>query len=351
MIYILYCILIILLAYLGGKPSRASLLFRIMAAILYICIVGFRHYSVGVDSERYMEMYYSIPSQNYQWIEIGFDKLVRLLYDAGFSYTGLFLACIILTTIPMFCVLEKSRQYTFSAILLYIFTLSTVTNGMRQCISVALFFGSTLFILSRKKVLFFICISLALLFHYSSIILLPLYFIANRRFHRDIYIFLYAISFIFCFFDINSLIRPFLFLLGNFGLDYSENYEYYAYNFGSLSLLGFLYNTIVNCFIFYMMMRSNSHKKYPMLTNFVSLSFVLKNFAFNMPIMGRIILYFSWFEYLLIPLLVHELFRTKILQRQVSWIIIALLAIGFVHNLTGSVMKMTPYMFNFNLMQ
>ena len=267
MIYILYCFLIVLFAYLGGKPNRSSLFFRIMAALLYI------------------------------------------------------------------------------------FTLTTVTNGMRQCISVGLFFLGSYYIIARKKTPFFICIALAMLFHNSSVILLPLYFIANRSFRRDLYIVVYAISFLFCFFDVSVLIQPLVSLLGGFGLDYEENFEYYAFNFGSLSILGFLYTTFVNIVIFYMIIRTESYKKYPMLTNFVTLNFVLKNLAFNMPIMGRIIIYFSWFNSLLIPLLAYEMFKTKLSRRHAQWIIIALIAIGFVHNMTGRVMKMTPYQFNFSLME
>ena len=349
--YVLYCFLIILFAYLGGRKTSFSRLFRIITALLFICIVGFRDYSVGVDSERYMQLFYAIPFQNYQWIEIGFDRLVRFLYDAGFSYTGLFLACIVLTTIPIFLALEKCSHYTFTAILMYILTLTSVTNGMRQCISVAIFLWAGYFIVSRRLLPFLLCMVPALLFHASTIILIPLYFIANISINKAFYIITYLFSFAFCFVDFSNLIQPILSLMGIFGADYADNFEYYAFHFGGLSIMGFLYKTFLNLLVFFMMMRTESYKKYPMLTNFVFLSFILKNLAFNMPMIGRIILYFSWFEYILIPLLVFDMSRSESFRQIIRFVIFGLFAIGFVHSMIGGEMRMIPYHFNTVLFQ
>lgn len=342
MIYIIYSLLIVLCCYLGGKKKKGAYFYRVFACLAYICIVGFRHYSVGVDSERYMELFDYLPDQNYIWLEIGFDRLVRFLSSLGFTYTGLFFACIILTAIPIFLTLEKTDHYTFSAILFYILTLTSVTNGMRQCISVAIFVYGCYFIKERKIIPYLICIGFALLFHYSCIILLPLYFLLNRSMSSLIYTLVYAFSFVFCFADVSKIVEPLVFLISGLGRNYAEDFSYYAFGFGSLSILGFIFTTSINVLVFVIMIATDSFKKYPLLSNCVFISLVLKNMTFSMPIIGRIALFFSWFMYLLIPILV-SLNKPKQLLLFARVAICLLLSVGFVHNVTSSEMQMMPY--------
>ena len=124
---------------LGDKHKGNLVLFRIVPCLLFIAIVGFRNYTVGVDSESYRTLYYAIPNQDYVWIEIGFDRLIRIFDSFHCEYNVLFLVSISLTAIPIFIVLEKSESYTLSAFMMYTLTLITVMNGMRQCIAVGWF--------------------------------------------------------------------------------------------------------------------------------------------------------------------------------------------------------------------
>ena len=351
MTYIFYILLIVIFCHLGGQKNRLSILFRVAACLLYICFVGFRHFKVGVDSERYMELFYAIPNQNYQWIEIGFDRLIRILDGAGFSYTGLFLACITLTAIPIFFTLEKTKHYTLSAIMLYVLTLSTLMNGMRQCISVGLFFYGSHFIRERKMIPFFLCMTGALLFHYSCVFLLPFYFFLHRTLPKYMYIFVYAISFLFIFVDVAPLLESSAVLISGIGRNYAEDYQYYAYSFGSLSILGFLYNTSVNLLLFWLITSTNAQRRFPVMTNCSILSFALKNLSFNMPIVGRIAQYFAWFPFMLIPYLVVDSMKNRDMRRLEIAGILLLYGIGFFHSLFSSEMKMLPYIFNLKIFQ
>lgn len=340
MAYIVYSLLILLFVVLGDKQKGRSIVFRIFACLLFISIIGFRKYTVGVDSESYRDLFYAIPTQNYVWIEIGFDWLIRFLDNCHCDYNALFLVSIILTAVPIFIILETCHNYTFSAFLFYTMTLITLMNGMRQCIAVGLFMLACLFVMKKKMLPFIACMCVALLFHYSCIILFPLYFILNKHLNNTTYTIIYAISFLFCFINPASYITPLAELMNVVGHDYTEHIEEVS---KSLSLFGFIFNTATNILIYWLIVKANAFEKIPVLANCVFIAIVLKNVSFNMPIVGRVMMYFNWFQFLLIPIAINRLqinTQTKFLCKMV---IIGLLTIGMVHNLLSPVMKMMPY--------
>lgn len=340
MTYIVYYFLILFLVVLGDKQKGRSIVFRIMACLLFIAIVGFRKYTVGVDSESYRELYYAIPNQNYVWIEVGFDKLIRFLDSLHCEYNALYLASITLTAIPLFFVLERSKHYTFSAFMIYTMTLVTVMNGMRQCIAVGIFMLGCLFIMQRKLIPYIVCLCVALLFHYSCVILFPLYFVLNRHLSNKAYIVIYIISFFFCFVNPVAYITPLADLMNVVGHDYSEHTEVTSQ---SLSLFGFTYDTSINILILYWAIKSKSFEKFAVIANCVFIALVLKNLSFNMPIVGRMMMYFSWFQFLLIPLSLGQMRIDSQAKLYCKILVLTLLFIGVFHNLYSPVMKMMPY--------
>lgn len=346
MIYFIYFFLILLFVNLGNKQKGGNILFRIIPCILFIALVGFRKYTVGVDSEPYKELFYAIPGQNYQWIEIGFDWLIRTLAKFGCEYNALYIVCISLTAIPIFFVLEKSESYVLSALMIYTFTLITVMNGMRQCIAVGIFILGSLFITDRKLLLFCIFMGVALLFHYSCIVLLPLYFVINKKLYNSTYTIIYTVSFIFCFIDPSTYIKPIAELISVLGRDFTDHTSSTT---KGLSLYGFIYNSSVNIFIYYAMIKSKAFDKYPVYANCTFIGLVLKNMSFNMPIVGRIIMYFGWFPYLLIPLMIDQANVNKENKKLFRYGIFFLYLIGFVHNIFSGIMKMVPYEYCFQL--
>ena len=340
MTYIIYYLLILLLVVLGDKQKGRRIVFRILACILFIAIVGFRKYTVGVDSESYRELYYAIPNQNYVWIEVGYDWLIRFLDRLHCEYNALYLVSITLTAIPIFFVLEKSKHYAFSAFMIYTMTLVTVMNGMRQCIAVGLFMLACLCITLRKKILFFACMGIALLFHYSCVILFPLYFVLNRKLENKTYIIAYIVSFLFCFINPVAYIAPLADIMNVVGHDYSEHTEVTNQ---SLSIFGFIYESSINILIFYWALKSKSFKKFTVIANCAFIALILKNLSFNMPIVGRMMMYFNWFQFILIPLSISEMRINSQAKLYCKAFILIMLFIGVFHNLLSPVMKMVPY--------
>lgn len=349
--YILYIILVAFFCYIGDKRRNGTIKTRVIPLLLFICFVGFRSYTVGVDSESYMDLFYAIPSQNYLWIERGFDWLIRFLYDHGLAYNTLYIACAILTSVPVFIVLEKSENYTMSASFFYIFSLISVTNGLRQCIAVGAFVLGYLFIKERKILGFASCMAFAFLFHYSCVVLFPLYFILDKSLKPKVYTLIYVLSFIFVFVNPTSFFATVASWITFIGKNYQDGFGS-SYDLGILSLFGFLYTTFLNVCIFIFIQETNQFEKNPVLANCTFAGLVLKNFSMNLPIVGRLSLYFQWFPYLLLPIMIAELAKdNKKLELQYKLMFIALYSIGFIHNIYGTTMKMTPYVMNFNLFQ
>lgn len=340
MIYLFYYFLIITLVVLGDKQKGRNIVFRIAACLLFIAIVGFRKYTVGVDSESYRDLFYAIPTQNYVWIEIGFDWLIRFLDSYRCDYNALYLASITFTAIPIFFVLEKCKHYVFSAFMMYTMTLTSVSNGIRQCIAVGMFMLACVFIMQRKKIPFFVCMCVALLFHYSCIVLFPLYFVLNRHISSKAYVIIYAFSFVFCFINPVAYIAPLANLMNVVGHDYSEHTVDAE---RSLSAFGFIYNTSINILLFYWAVKSKAFEKFPVIANCVFIALVLKNISFNMLIVGRMMLYFNWFQYLFVPLAIDQMQINIQVKQYCKIAILILFFIGIFHNLYSPVMKMMPY--------
>lgn len=343
--YFIYSFLIIVIAIIVGRRKRgvkSGPLLRAIPALLYVCFVGFRSSSVGVDSESYRDLFESIPFQDYLWIEVGFDKLIRILYDYGLDYNSLYLASILLTTVPIYLVLEKAPRYTACAILLYIVTIPTVVNGIRQCISVGWFFYGVLFIQQRKLIPYALCMGLCLLFHYSSVILFPLYFLIWKPAKQWIYVAIYMISFVFVFLDPSSYVETVIDFLKGFGVDYDRGYKVQ-----SLSILGFIFNTSTNIVIFYLIIKTQYYKINPALSNCAVIAFCLKNITFSYAILGRVMMYFSFFPLLMVPELICSLKKDE--RPLYSFFFVTVYTVGFVHQLLSPEMVMTPYIFNFKL--
>lgn len=344
--YFIYSFLIIVIAIIVGRRKRgvkSGPLLRAIPALLYVCFVGFRSSSVGVDSESYRDLFESIPYQDYLWIEVGFDRLIRILYDWGLDYNSLYLASILLTTIPIYLVLEKSPNYSACAILLYIVTIPVVVNGIRQCISVGWFFYGVLFIQQRKLIPYVLCMGVCMLFHYSSIILLPLYFLIFKPAKQGLYISIYALSFIFIFINPVSYVLSVLDFLKGFGVDYDRGYQAQT-----LSTLGFIFNTTTNVVIFLLIIKTKYYKVNASLTNCSVIAFCIKNISYSYAILGRLNMYFGWIPLLIVPDLICRL-PDRGDRKMYSVFFIIVYVIGFVHQLLSPEMRMIPFDFNFRL--
>lgn len=156
----------------------------ICSALPFIVISSLRYF-VGTDYGTYSR--YQIPmvlNNKEVKVEILYRYLIKLgNYIYSSNYQVIFILTALLVVLITFkYIYDRSYNVPFSIVM---FTLTTFfnfsMNGMRQSIAIALFLFSTKYIVRGKPIPYFITIALAIGFHNSAIVFLPVYFVRNFK--------------------------------------------------------------------------------------------------------------------------------------------------------------------------
>lgn len=145
--------------------------------IAFTLILGLR-YNVGVDYLSYENIYNSQTNQIlYQHTEPLYTLLSFILHQLDIPYYGL--TCII-SCIFFILFIKSFSNYSYlknwGVFFLFVTgTLFVFLNVQRQAIAFCIFFYSIRYIHKQSFLKYFLCILLAMGFHYSAILLLPLY--------------------------------------------------------------------------------------------------------------------------------------------------------------------------------
>lgn len=295
--YLLLVLFELIFAYFGRKHKIA----RIFAFLIVGLFVGLR-YNVGTDYESYSNYFYFDDS----FLEPGFNLLVSSLQRFRYGETYMFLTMSLFTYGAIYLFIENNKysKCYFPLILMFtLLTVSTTCNGIRQSLAVALFLLSTRFIQNRDFFSFLGFITLAFLFHKSVLLVLPFYFFKEKYFDKKVYIAIYLISFIFVFFNLQTLMNPFMFVIAK-NERYINLVEGSSSNgYLSLGILMQIFNYII---LLLFLLKNEMHKKQPLFFNLFFISCVLMNMRVGAPLMNRVMMYFSWFSFVLLPLTLIE---------------------------------------------
>ena len=193
-------ILILILGYFIRKYkinniNVANVIFTI-ASLSLILLCGFRGLNVGRDTLQYYTMY--IDSSKWNWnqltnswqqgnLDIGYlaiEFLFSNILKVHFSIFCLF--CAIISICPVCYLIKKYSSNNILSLLLYMFLGMYFFNlsGIRQGLSIGIASLSIIFITKKKFILFLIPCAISTLFHFSGIIIIPMYFIANMKFNK-----------------------------------------------------------------------------------------------------------------------------------------------------------------------
>lgn len=295
-----FIILIILLSIERIIPNGKII--RIIIPILYSFLIGFRNIEYGIDTAAYVDFYYYGGQFGTGFLEPGFDWINSFLFKLGFDANASFCVYAAITNFFFFMTLERlpKKDYTIPAFFLYWMTLSFLTNGMRQGVTVAAFLFAIRFIEEKKPLLYIITILLSSTIHYSAILLLPLYFARYISFSSKIIVPLYIITLII------GLTVDLSFLIPNVSLSEGRgDYSRYAENVRYIenSYLGFAVESFIIALTLFFIFKKRINNTAPVLSNFAFLAFILHNIAFFQLIAGRIEIYFKWVPYLIYPLI------------------------------------------------
>ena len=176
---------------LGERCARWSWLSAILLSLPYVMWAGWRSY-FG-DTELYRRTFRSVPVGLSQVLPFTLSSskdrayaLFEVLFKTLVSRSDI-VFFLVIAAIQMFCLLHIYRKYSRNYWLsMFLFVASTdylswMHNGMRQFIAVVLIFVFIPLIVRKKYISMILVVLIASQFHLSALIFLPFIFIVNGR--------------------------------------------------------------------------------------------------------------------------------------------------------------------------
>lgn len=176
---------------IGSKLSGKKIYISIVTAFMII-FLGFRGINVGIDTAMYSRLYgYAKESISFSsfcnsWhhkeIEFGFSAL-EFLVSRYFDFNIFLTIVAIITLIPIMKIIYKySNNYWESIFFMVAFGYySFFMSGIRQGIAIGLCFIAYEYALRRKLFKFILWMIIAIFFHKSAVVFLPVYWLVEIR--------------------------------------------------------------------------------------------------------------------------------------------------------------------------
>lgn len=302
------------------QGAKKKIYIFLSAAVLIIQLV-FRDYSVGRDYQSYINLYLSA---HYGYISnawtgrlwIMLCKLFGIFFGSRFIY---FFAFIGVATVALFYKsIIYENKYAFIGLAVYLaFCLYYQSfNQFRQMLAVAVVLYSWRYIRLKKMYIYFLWIGIAACFHASALVMLPIYFIADRdiTFKNVMLYAVLCLVLIYGFDTIQGLLKN-----TSYGGYVDSGYDM---EFGAGTIL----NTIVRCMMLFVCMifknrvikNDESSKS---LYNIAIVCTIVQILALFSHLFARISTYFFAFYILLIPK-VAEAVLSRVKEKWIIYILI-----------------------------
>ena len=352
---LVYSLLTIIMVSLGAKTKKTeSFKYAIIAVAIYSLIFGLR-YGVGMDFFSYKRYFYSIKYQTYadNQFEPGLIFMMKLVDQMNLSSSFFFgLVAFLQLIIVVYALRENRNIYPY---LLFAFMVDCVWlsfgNGLRQEIAFCIFVFSISFIKSGKLVCYLICIGIAYLFHKSSLILFPIYFLLRMDFRAPkIYMQIGLLVIALILSNLNFMRGLLMHIDGAISFVGYDNYNYNGNDEGMLKKgtvgLGFVINLMIDMIIILHSNRMKSFFQSKQLNAMYTLYFigVLLKYALLWSLLfQRVNYYFYGFQFIISAFLLYYLHKTNKATYIILTILLALVLVG-----TLSKMETNTSQFIFN---
>ncbi len=194
MTYIYYLQILVLLA-LGfflmfkGQTKAKDLIF-LGVAFLTLSTISAIRYEVGDDYYNYLNIFLEVKNSGFETVfsgrrEPGFALLNKLFSMVNGNFQNFYVLCALLTTGLVLLFIYQESKLPFISVFLYISMMFYYwsLSLLRQILAASLCALSVRFIRKKKFIPFLILVLLAGSVHYSALILLPAYFLAQIKFN------------------------------------------------------------------------------------------------------------------------------------------------------------------------
>lgn len=329
--YIVVYLIAVIFAFLSdvytneGKENNIVAKILLLSSFISITLfVGLRH-NVGIDFESYEEMYHSITMNSTDCylslktdsiLEPGYIMINYFCHFMGFGYSGVVFFMAGLSMIYIYMAVSYyaiDTKIKFMVISIFMTTLFfSSLNTMRQFLAIAILLYSTRFIAERKLKKYFFCIFIMYLFHFSALLMIPLYLIKKLNINLNMYIILSIVLYIMSDSLINLVLKGIVPVIAprystylKMGLlERNENY---------LGIL-FLFDWIFCALIIYRNQNMKINSKEQTINNIFILSIIGQIGASGYNIFGRFVLYFVASKVIAIPNIINAFEEKKLVK-------------------------------------
>lgn len=260
--YILYntiLLMSVLFAYYAEySKMKCSRFMARFSLFMVLFIPSVLRYDIGTDYKGYTNLFY-FASEEYKEIEIGFYALIVFLRKLHFSAHSLFVCSAFLTYFPLIFLQRKNYTWKMMMYVLLFYLLSY--SAIRNMISLSLVILSFDLFFRDKRWGIFLIYPFSILFHTSSFVFLPFFFLNKLQCNKFL---LLIVSLIVLWMSYMGM----LFVLLNNDLFLNSSYGEYmfsskyssepSYNTGYGAILKILFAVIVFLFVSFLKNKDNT---------------------------------------------------------------------------------------------
>jgi len=345
MFYLICFIILLVLAVLNVQmhDKLSTQILTGLSALLLICIAGLR-YETGGDWDTYTSLYASFPPLSRLLgnphtfttipVEEGFVFLCALVKACGGTIQHLFFVVTFINITLICSALPKYTKYPVVALLCYygILYFQLEMIYIRQATAVALCFFALQYIEPKKLVKYMLVIILACTFHRVAVLMIPLYFLLNRRLPTWLYLSIIGLGALLMLIGVPWIKTIFLTVSGWLGTTYAEKAEMYAesavFAVNRKLSIGFILNLAILGVVMFFHKRIDERPNGTIMLNMFALSLVLYYYCYELvEVSNRVRLFFYIGVIALLPMLLELL--PLFLERLAGLVVVALYCFSF----------------------
>ena len=290
----------------------------LMVSVIWLILYEGLRWEIGTDWQVYYNSFVRGLVGDDLHEERGYVLINNILREILPNYTCFLLLLSAFFYIVIYKILIKYSIAPLTSLCIYYCTMLGYLGCNRQLIAVMICLLSIRYIIEKKWRLFLLMIIIAFLFHTSSLIFLPAYFIVNTYFKNRIIVVLILVTLII---GLSGLIDriPYINYVSLLDANSSEKLSVYSnqIDVNSFSVWGVLKRLVIIIPSLFVLRRSDNI----IISTFIKLYITgcLVYFTFNgsvlMLMSGRGAMYYNVTEMLVIPVLIKHYFKNIDLQR------------------------------------
>ena len=345
MFYLICFVILLVLAILNVQmhDRLSNQMLSGLAALLLIGVAGLR-YETGGDWDTYAMLFREFPDFSRlighpkelmaQQVEEGFVLLNAVIKQLGGTVQHLFFVVTAVNLTLITCALQRYTKYPVVALLCYygILYFQLEMIYIRQATAVALCFFALQYIQDHKIWKYMLIIVLACTFHRVAALMIPLYFLLDRKLSVWVYAAAVGVGALLMLIGIPWIQKIFLAVAGLLGDNYAEKAEYYTDNalfaVGRGLSIGFVLNLAILAVVLYFKDKLDELPYGTIMLNMFALSLLLYYYCFELvEVSNRVRMFFLIGVIALLPMVLEVL--PLFLERLAGLVVVALYCFSF----------------------